>query len=237
VPKHFAEGRFFVSNKIQIAPSILAADFTCLGDQIREAEAAGADQIHIDVMDGRFAPNITMGPLVIEAVRRVTALPLDVHLMMVEPDHMLSTFAQSGANTLGVHYEACLNLHRTLQTIRQLGCKPEVVLNPGTPASVLSEVLHLVDAVLVMTVNPGFGGQAFLPETMRKVTQLREMAKAIGHEMDIEVDGGVNVDTAATCVAAGATILVAGSAVFSSKYSVQAGMDKLRAVIESKKPV
>lgn len=226
-----------MSKHIQIAPSILAADFTCLGDQIRQAEAAGADQIHIDVMDGRFAPNITMGPLVIEAVRRVTRLPLDVHLMIVEPDHLLPTLAQAGSTTLGVQYEACIHLHRTLQTIRQLGCKAEVAINPATPVSLLSEVLHLLDQVLVMTVNPGFGGQAFLPETMRKVTQLRQMVNAGGYNIDIEVDGGVNVDTAATCVAAGANILVAGSAVFSSKFSVQDGMSKLRAAMESKKPV
>lgn len=226
-----------MNETIRIAPSILSADFTRLGDQIRDAEAAGAGLIHIDVMDGRFVPNITMGPLVVEAARRATTLPLDVHLMMIEPDHMLRAFAQAGATTIGVHYEACTHLHRTLQTIRGLGCRAGVALNPHTPALLLADVMHLIDVLLVMTVNPGFGGQAFLPETMRKVSQMREMVVAEGRDVDIEVDGGVNVDTAATCVAAGANVLIAGSAVFSSGFSVQTGMDKLRAALETKKPV
>jgi ribulose-phosphate 3-epimerase len=208
----------------------LSADFTRLGEQVREAEAAGGALIHIDVMDGRFVPNITMGPLVVEAVRRVTSLPLDVHLMIVEPDHLLSDFASAGANAITVHWEACPNLHRTLQAIKQLGCRAGVALNPHTPASFLSEVMHMVDEVNVMTVNPGFGGQQFLPETLPKIHQLRQMAGA--REIDIEVDGGINVETAAAVVGAGANVLIAGNAIFNSQQSVREGIDALRRAVE-----
>lgn len=219
---------------IQIAPSILAADFTRLGDQIREATAAGAGLIHIDVMDGRFVPNITMGSLVVAAARRSTALPLDVHLMIVEPDHLLESFAQAGANTISVHWEACIHLHRTLQAIKALGCRAGVAVNPHTPALLLQEIMHLVDTVIVMTVNPGFGGQSFLPEMLPKVRQIREMAA--GRAIDIEVDGGVNAETALACVEAGANVLIAGTSVFNSKFSVAQGMNALRSALESKKP-
>ncbi len=219
---------------IQIAPSILAADFTRLGDQIREAETAGAGLIHIDVMDGRFVPNITMGSLVVAAARRSTTLPLDVHLMIVEPDHLLEAFAEAGATTISIHWETCPHLHRTLQAIKALGCKAGVALNPHTPALLLQEIMHLVDTVIVMTVNPGFGGQSFLPEMLPKVRQIREMAQ--GRAIDIEVDGGVNTETALACVEAGANVLIAGTSVFNSKFSVAQGIDALRGALESKKP-
>jgi ribulose-phosphate 3-epimerase len=211
-----------------IAASILAADFARLGEQIQAADAAGAGLIHIDVMDGRFVPTITMGSLVVEAARRSTKLPLDVHLMVAEPDHLLSEFAQAGANIITVHWEACPHLHRTLQTIKSLGCRAGVAINPHIPANFLSEVIHLIDQVNVMTVNPGAGGQAFLPETLPKIRQIRQMIADSGRDIDVEVDGGVNATTAATVIGAGANILIAGSAVFNSKFSVQEGIDSLR---------
>ncbi|MBZ0285953.1 MAG: ribulose-phosphate 3-epimerase [Anaerolineae bacterium] len=219
---------------IQIAPSILAADFTRLGDQIREAETAGAGLIHIDVMDGRFVPNITMGSLVVAAARRSTTLPLDVHLMIVEPDHLLEAFAEAGATTISIHWETCPHLHRTLQAIKALGCKAGVAVNPHTPALLLQEIMHLVDTVIVMTVNPGFGGQSFLPEMLPKVRQIREMAQ--GRAIDVEVDGGVNTENALACVEAGANVLIAGTSVFNGTFSVAQGIDALRGALESKKP-
>jgi ribulose-phosphate 3-epimerase len=208
-----------------------------LGDQVRAADAAGADLIHIDVMDGRFVPNITMGPLVVEAVRRVTALPLDVHLMIVEPDHLLSAFAEAGASRISVHWEACPNLHRTLQAIRALGCGAGVAINPHTPAAFLSEIMPLLDVILVMTVNPGFGGQQFLRETLPKIRVLRAMIDAGGRTVDLTVDGGINAETIGAVLEAGADVLVVGSAVFSANYSVQSGMESIRAQIGNKKPV
>jgi ribulose-phosphate 3-epimerase len=218
---------------VRFAPSILSADFTRLGEQIQAAEAAGADLIHIDVMDGRFVPNITMGPLVVQAARRATTLPLDVHLMIVEPEKHLEAFARAGASRISVHWEACPNLHRALQMIRELGCGVGVALNPHTPAVFVSEILHLVDAVLVMTVNPGFGGQDFLPETLPKIRQLRAMAG--GRALDIGVDGGIHAGTIGDVVEAGANVLVAGSAVFSAQFSVQTGMDRLRRALDKQK--
>lgn len=222
-------------NVIRIAPSILSADFTRLGDQIREAEAAGCDWIHIDVMDGSFVPNITMGPLAVEAARRVTQLPLDVHLMVVEPERHLKSFADAGADHLSVHIEISPNLHRTLQMIRELGCGVGVAVNPHTPASFLNEIMHMLDVILVMTVNPGFGGQAFLPETLPKIRQLRAMAEASQREVNISVDGGINAETAALAVQAGANVLIAGSAVFSSKHSIQEGIHALRQSLDKQK--
>jgi ribulose-phosphate 3-epimerase len=222
------EGSIHIVSAVRIAPSILAADFTRLGEQIGEAEAAGADLIHIDVMDGRFVPNITMGPLVVEAARRSTALPLDVHLMIVEPERHLEAFAAAGASRIDVHWEVSPNLHRTLQTIKGLGCEAGLALNPHTPVELLADVLHLLDAVLVLTVNPGFGGQSFLPESLPRLRRLRTLIETSGRQIEIGVDGGIYADTAPQAVAAGATMLVAGSMVFTAKYSVQAGISALR---------
>jgi len=217
-----------MQNATQIAASILAADFARLGEQVREADQAGAGLIHIDVMDGRFVPNLTLGAVVIDAIRRSTELPLDVHMMIVEPDHLLADFAEAGANRITVHVEACPNLHRTLQAIKALGCGAGVALNPHTPASALSEVMHLLDVIIVMSVNPGFGGQAFLPEVLPKTRQLRQMIKDSGRAIDLEIDGGVNIETAPICVEAGVNVLIAGSSVYSPKFSVQAGIDALK---------
>ncbi len=217
-----------MTGSLRIAPSILAADFTRLGEQIAAAEAGGADQIHIDVMDGRFAPNITMGPLVVEAARRVTALPLDVHLMIIEPERHIQAFADAGASNITVHVETCDHLHRTVQQIRQAGVEASVVLNPHTPAVMLSEILPLVDMVLVMTVNPGFGGQAFIPEMLQKIRTIRAMITALGQEIDIQVDGGVSVETTPQIVAHGANVLVAGTSIFGAPQGIQAAIQDLR---------
>lgn len=217
---------------LYIAPSILAADFTRLGEQIYDAEVAGADRIHVDVMDGQFVPNITMGPLVVEAARRVTTLPLDVHLMIIEPELYLKPFAEAGASSISVHVEAKTHLHQALQSIHTLGCRAGVAINPHTPASAISEVMHMLDIILVMTVNPGFGGQSFLPETLSKIKLLRQMADATGRQIDIGVDGGINEETASTTVMAGANLLIAGSAVFSDRFSVAEGIDRLRQTLQ-----
>ena len=204
-----------MSNRVRIAPSILSADFGRLHDEVKAIEAAGADYVHVDVMDGRFVPNITIGPLVGEAVRKATTLPLDVHLMIVEPEKYIDDFAKAGASIITVHQEACPHLHRTLQQIRAAGAKPAVVLNPSTSLTTIEEVLTEVTQVLLMSVNPGFGGQAFIPSTVDKVRRLRAMLDARGLQaVDIEVDGGINATTAKQVVAAGANVLVAGNAVF-----------------------
>jgi len=213
---------------LKFAPSILSADFTRLGTHIKEAESAGAAQIHIDVMDGRFVPNLTMGSVVIEAARRSTTLPLDVHLMIIEPDHLIPAFRRAGADIITVHLETCLHLHRTLSLIKNLGAKAGVAINPHTPASLLSEIIHMVDLVLVMTVNPGFGGQPFIHETLPKIKQVRALCEATGRAVDVSVDGGINADTIVDVTTAGANVLVVGSAVFSDKFSIQHGFDQLR---------
>jgi len=213
---------------LQIAPSLLAADFTRLGEQVVEAEQGGADLIHFDVMDGRFVPNITMGPFILEAVKRATNLPLDVHLMIVEPEKYVEDFANAGADYISVHIEASPHLHRTLQTIAQLGCRVGVAMNPHTPASAVAEVMHLVDIINVMTVNPGFGGQKFLYETMSKIAQLRAMAGNIQRHIDIEVDGGINTETAASAAQSGANVLVGGTSVFRYPNGIAAGIAALR---------
>jgi ribulose-phosphate 3-epimerase len=220
---------------MKLAPSILSADFTRLGEQIAECEAAGADWIHIDVMDGHFVPNISLGPVIVEAARRATRLPLDVHLMIAAPERYLAAFAAAGAARLTVHVEACPHLHRTLQQIKDLGKAAGVALNPGTPAAAVSEVLDLVDLLLPMTVNPGFSGQQFIPAVLPKVRQLREMAGAArpGGVIEIEVDGGIDEKTAPRAVSAGATVLVAASAVFKSSVGIGEAIRRLRTVAES----
>lgn len=199
---------------VKIAPSILSADFARLGDEVAQAQASGADYIHVDVMDGHFVPNLTMGPHVVQAVRRVTELPLDVHLMMEAPERHLEAFCHAGANILTVHVETCPHLHRTVQQIKELGCRAGVTLNPATPAVSLQEILPYVDLVLVMTVNPGFGGQEFIEGTLPKIRQVRAMLDARNPAAELEVDGGIGPDTAPLVVTAGATVLVAGSAIF-----------------------
>jgi ribulose-phosphate 3-epimerase len=199
-----------------IAPSILSADFTRLKEEIAAAEAAGADWIHADVMDGHFVPNITFGPLVVEAVRRVTGLPIDVHLMIHDPDRYIGDFAKAGATFISVHAETCLHLHRTVQLIRDSGSRPGVVLNPATPIETLRWILEYLDFVLVMSVNPGFGGQAFIPNSIAKIAGLRRMIAEMGLQTLIEVDGGVSPQTIAGIAAAGADVFVAGSAIFKS---------------------
>mgnify|MGYP001042065466 CR=1 FL=1 len=207
---------------VKIAPSILSADFSKLGEEIIAVDRAGADYIHIDVMDGHFVPNITIGPLIVEAVRPVTKLPLDVHLMIENPDHYIEAFAKAGANFITVHVEACRHLHRTIQNIKSFGVKAGVVLNPATPVESIQHIIGDIDMVLLMSVNPGFGGQTFIPEVLSKIRKVKEMAEQKGLSVEIEIDGGVNPETARQCIEAGATVLVAGSAVYNQKDYKQA---------------
>ena len=200
---------------IKIAPSILAANFSKLAEEVIEVEQAGAQLIHIDVMDGHFVPNITMGPIVVEALRPVTKLPLDVHLMIENPDNYIESFAKAGADYITVHVEACPHLHRTIQLIRSFGVKPGVVLNPHTPIEAIQHVLEDIDMVLFMTVNPGFGGQKFIHSVIPKIKQLADMIKEKDLSIEIEIDGGINAETIVPCAEAGATIFVAGSAIYS----------------------
>ncbi|RKG68098.1 ribulose-phosphate 3-epimerase [Corallococcus sp. CA054B] len=212
-----------MTRPVRISPSLLSCDFSRLGEEVRAIEAAGADWVHVDVMDGRFVPNLTLGPVIVEAIKRVATKPLDVHLMIVEPEKYVEAFVKAGADVLTVHQEVSPHLHRTLQSIRQAGAKPSVVLNPGTPLSAIEEVLGDVDMVLLMSVNPGFGGQSFIESTVDKVRRLRAMLDARGlKDVDIEVDGGINAQTAKRVVDAGATVLVAGSYVFGAKDRAQA---------------
>ena len=199
---------------VRIAPSILSADFSRLGEEVRALDAAGADWIHVDVMDGHFVPNISFGPAVMKSVRGCTAKPFDVHLMISPVDAYLDAFAEAGANTITVHPEAGPHVHRTVQHVKSLGLRAGVVLNPATPAKMLDYLLDTVDLVLVMSVNPGFGGQHFIESQLRKIAAIRKMIDASGRDIDLEVDGGITPDTAARCIEAGADALVAGTAVF-----------------------
>jgi ribulose-phosphate 3-epimerase len=214
---------------VKIFPSVLSADFRHLGQQIEEIAGAGADGVHLDVMDGRFVPNITIGPFIVEAVRQATTLPLDVHLMIVEPERYIGDFARAGADMISVHQEACPHLHRTVQQIKQLGKKAGVVLNPSSPLVTLEEVLTEVDFILLMSVNPGFGGQRFIEASVEKVRRLRQRLAACGAHAEVEIDGGIDSKTAPRVVAAGATMLVAGSAVFRAPGGAGAGVRQLRA--------
>jgi ribulose-phosphate 3-epimerase len=216
---------------IELAPSILAADFAHLADQVERATAGGGSVIHVDIMDGHFVPNLTVGPPMVKSLRRATRLPLDCHLMIEDPDRYIAEFAEAGANWISVHQEACRHLNRTLNLIKQHECRVGVVLNPATPVETLSEVLGIVDYVLVMSVNPGFGAQKFIPATLHKMKELAEIRAARGHSYRIEVDGGVDLDTVGEVVRAGAEILVAGNAVFGQgdpKANAQALLEAAR---------
>ena len=211
-----------------IVPSILSADFTRLGEQVREAEAGGGQRIQVDVMDGHFVPNITMGPMVVEAVRRCTRLPLEAHLMITNPERYIEDFAKAGADVIIVHQEVCPHLHRVVQQIRIAGKMAAVALNPATPVFLLENILSLIDMVLIMTVNPGFGGQEFIPETLPKIARMRQMITERGLHCDIEVDGGIHEATAPLVVKAGANLLVAGSAVYNQQESVAQAIARLK---------
>jgi ribulose-phosphate 3-epimerase len=218
---------------LKLAPSILTADFGHLVDQIQAAEAGGADAIHLDVMDGRFVPNLSFGPLVVEAVRKATNLPLDVHLMIVEPDAYLADFAQAGATNLTVHVEATLHLNRTVQQITALGCQAGVALNPATPIEQVREILPFVDLVLVMTVNPGFGGQRFIETSTSKLRRMRRLIEELNPTCDLQADGGIGRETIADVAAAGANNFVVGSAVYNQRGSVAENLAALRGALIS----
>jgi ribulose-phosphate 3-epimerase len=218
---------------VKLAPSILAADFARLGEQVAQAARAGASRIHVDIMDGHFVPNLSMGPPIVKSLRRITDLPLETHLMISDPDFFLDDFATAGSDSLLVHWEGNNNLHRTIQRVKSLGKSVGLVLNPATPASVLEEVLPDLDLVLVMTVNPGFGHQHFIASTLPKIQRVRQMIERIRPGCELELDGGIDAGTARLGVAAGADVLVAGTSVFGDPEGVEAAMKKLRAATEN----
>ena len=220
---------------VKLAPSILAADFARLGQQVAEAEQAGADRIHVDVMDGHFVPNLSMGPVIVQSLRRVTHLPLETHLMISDPDLFLDEFAAAGSDSFLVHWEGNNNLHRTVQRIRALGKRAAVAINPATPGAVLDEIVQDLDQVLVMTVNPGFGHQQFIRTTLPKIQRVRELVERRKPGCDVEVDGGIDATTAPLVVRAGATVLVAGSSIFGDRDGVATAMKRLRAAIDHTK--
>src|SRR5215467_3408143 len=217
---------------IKLAPSILSADFACLGKQVAEAEQAGADRIHVDIMDGHFVPNISIGAPIVQSLRQVTRLPLETHLMISDPDFFLDEFTEAGSDSFLVHWEGNNDLHRTVQRIKALRKRVGVVINPATPATVLDEILQDVDQVLVMTVNPGFGHQRFIHTMLPKIRRVREMIDDVGRDCDLEVDGGIDATTAPLVIDAGANVLVSGSAIFSDGKGVIAAMNGLRAAMD-----
>ena len=218
-----------MANPYLLSASILSADFSRLGEQIQAAEQAGIDWVHVDVMDGHFVPNITMGPFIVAACRQVTNLPLDVHLMIDHPQNFIKLFADAGATTLSVHVENTMHLHRTLQEIREMGCKPGVVLNPSTPAGMVTPILHMVDLVLVMTVNPGYSGQSFISEVVPKIACIRQELDRINPQAYIEVDGGITSETLPLVAQAGANVFVAATSIFKYPAGISAGVQALKA--------
>jgi ribulose-phosphate 3-epimerase len=219
--------------KVKLAPSILAADFLSLGEQVRAAEQAGADRIHVDIMDGHFVPNISMGPFIVKALRTVVRVPLEVHLMIEHPIRYLDAFAVAGADSLLVHVENAVNLHRTVQHIKALGKKAGIVLNPGTSPVAVTELLPDIDLILVMTVNPGFGGQKFIATMLDKITRVRALIERSQRDIELEVDGGIDAATAVRAVEAGARVLVAGSAIFAASEGIAAAMNRVRTAVLS----
>jgi ribulose-phosphate 3-epimerase len=224
------------SDTVKLAPSILAADFGRLGEQVAEAEKAGADRIHVDIMDGHFVPNLSMGAPIVQSLRRITSLPLETHLMISDPDFFLEEFVQAGSDSFLIHWEGNNNLHRTVWKVKELAKKVGVVINPATPASVLEEILPDVDQVMIMTVDPGFGHQHFLRSTLPKIKRVREMINGLHRQCELEVDGGVDQETAPLAYAAGADVFVAGSSIFGDIAGVTASIIRLRTAIVRGKP-